>query len=61
MAILPKTVGDAPTAQRPIGFLPMIYRIWAAARAPMVRKWIKTKGTEDAWGGKSGSGAIDAA
>eukprot|EP00972_Heterocapsa_arctica_P081030 11940989-Heterocapsa_arctica.AAC.1 len=34
MAMLPKEAGDAPTAQRPIGLLPMVYRIWAAARSP---------------------------
>eukprot|EP00972_Heterocapsa_arctica_P078699 11604614-Heterocapsa_arctica.AAC.1 len=61
MAMLPKKAGDAPTAQRPIGLLPMIYRIWAAARSPEVRKWTKSKGRDDAWGGKSGAGAMDAA
>eukprot|EP00972_Heterocapsa_arctica_P102552 15113093-Heterocapsa_arctica.AAC.2 len=34
MAMLPKEVGDATTAQRPIGLLPVVYRIWAAARNP---------------------------
>eukprot|EP00972_Heterocapsa_arctica_P012360 1813991-Heterocapsa_arctica.AAC.1 len=57
--MLPKEVGDAPTAQRPIGLLPMVYRIWAAARSPDLRKWAKSKGQDDAWGGKPGARAID--
>eukprot|EP00972_Heterocapsa_arctica_P009501 1399857-Heterocapsa_arctica.AAC.1 len=59
--MLPKEAGDAPTAQRPIGLLPMVYRIWAAARNPEVRRWAKSKGQDDAWGGKPGAGAMDAA
>eukprot|EP00972_Heterocapsa_arctica_P009744 1433977-Heterocapsa_arctica.AAC.1 len=61
MAMLPKEVGHAPTAQRPIGLLPTVYRIWAAARSPEVRKWTEAKEKDDAWGGKSGAGALDAA
>eukprot|EP00972_Heterocapsa_arctica_P051440 7566477-Heterocapsa_arctica.AAC.1 len=59
--MLPKEAGDSPTAQRPIGLLPMVYRIWAAARNPEVGKWTKSKGQDDAWGGKPGAGAMDAA
>eukprot|EP00972_Heterocapsa_arctica_P081180 11963000-Heterocapsa_arctica.AAC.1 len=39
----------------------MVYRIWAAARSPEVRAWTKSRGQDDAWGGKPGSGAMDAA
>eukprot|EP00972_Heterocapsa_arctica_P012432 1825859-Heterocapsa_arctica.AAC.1 len=49
------------TARKPIGLLPMVYRIWAVARNPEARKWTKSKGSDDAWGGKSGAGALDAA
>eukprot|EP00972_Heterocapsa_arctica_P057798 8526643-Heterocapsa_arctica.AAC.1 len=59
--MLPKEAGDAPTAQRPIGLLPRVYRIWAAARNPEVRRWAKSRGQDDAWGGKPGAGAMDAA
>eukprot|EP00972_Heterocapsa_arctica_P012481 1833693-Heterocapsa_arctica.AAC.1 len=52
--MLPKEAGDAPISQRPIGLLLMVYRIWAAARNPEVRQ-------DDAWGGKPGAGAMDAA
>ncbi len=58
--MLPKEAGDDPTAQRPIGLLPMVYRIWAAARNPEVRKWTINRGQDDAWGGKPGAGAMDA-
>eukprot|EP00972_Heterocapsa_arctica_P068721 10154672-Heterocapsa_arctica.AAC.1 len=61
ICMLPKEAGDAPTAQRPIGLLPMVYRIWAAARNDEVRKWARSKGQDDAWGGKPGAGAMDAA
>eukprot|EP00972_Heterocapsa_arctica_P103533 15258830-Heterocapsa_arctica.AAC.1 len=39
----------------------MVYRIWAAARNPEVRKWAGSKGQDDTWGGKPGEGAMDAA
>eukprot|EP00972_Heterocapsa_arctica_P087539 12908609-Heterocapsa_arctica.AAC.1 len=50
MAMLPKEAGDAPTAQRLIGFLPMVYRIWAAARNLEIWKWTKAKEKDDTWG-----------
>eukprot|EP00972_Heterocapsa_arctica_P056261 8300871-Heterocapsa_arctica.AAC.1 len=39
----------------------MVYRIWAAARNPEVRRWAKSRGQDDPWGGKPGAGAMDAA
>eukprot|EP00972_Heterocapsa_arctica_P015616 2299027-Heterocapsa_arctica.AAC.1 len=39
----------------------LVYRIWAAARNPEIRRWAKSKGQDDALGGKPGAGAIDAA
>eukprot|EP00972_Heterocapsa_arctica_P061992 9139984-Heterocapsa_arctica.AAC.1 len=61
ICMLPKEVGDAPTAQRPIGLLPVVYRMLAAARNPEVRQWAKNRGQDDAWGSKPGAGAMDAA
>eukprot|EP00972_Heterocapsa_arctica_P084815 12493015-Heterocapsa_arctica.AAC.1 len=39
----------------------MVYRVRAAARNPEVRKWAKSRRQDDAWGGKPGAGAMDAA
>ncbi len=39
----------------------MGYRVWAAERSPEIGRWDLSKGQDDAWGGKPGAGAMDAA
>ena len=44
-----KGKGDEPLMQRNIGLLPCIYRVWAAARQPVVKRWRKDHGYAWAW------------
>ena len=59
VTLLPK--GDAvdPGGMRPIALLPLVYRIWAAARQPWVRRWARGPGDDGAE--VVGQGAADAA
>ena len=41
--MIPKTDGDAtPLGQRPLGVLPIVYRIWASARMGHLDGWFKS-------------------
>ena len=41
--ILEKTDGDStPLGQRPLGVLPVIYRVWASARMVQLEGWFKS-------------------
>ena len=43
IAMIPKTDGDAtPLGQRPLCVLPVVYRIWAAARMSQLEGWFKS-------------------
>ena len=61
VTLLPKKGDHGPMAQRPISLLPMIYRLWAAARAGMLKEWFAASGHESAWGQGLGKGADTAA
>ena len=61
VTLLPKKGDHGPMAQRPISLLPMIYRLWAAARAGMLKEWFAAAGHESAWGQGLGKGADTAA
>ena len=38
--MFPKTDGDAaPLGQRPLGVLPVVYRVWASARMVQLEDW----------------------
>ena len=39
VALLPKKGDHGPLAQRPISLLPMVYRLWAAARGAILKEW----------------------
>ena len=61
VALLPKKGDHAPLAQRPISLLPMIYRLWAAARGALLKEWFRENGHGSAWGQGQGRGADTAA
>ena len=44
VAMLPKGGSDEPGDRRPIVLLPVVYRLWAAARAGPLRDWLKVAG-----------------
>ena len=55
----PLRVGVVALTPRPIVLLPLVYRIWAAARRPEVRKWVAGAGADGAE--EPGRGADEAA
>eukprot|EP00972_Heterocapsa_arctica_P066736 9848072-Heterocapsa_arctica.AAC.1 len=61
VALLPKKDDTSPLSQRPISLLPFVYRIWAASRAHILKKWIADNGHSSAWGTGIGRGADTAA
>ena len=61
MALLPKKGDHGPLAQRPISLLPMVYRLWAAARGAILKEWFVREGHASAWGQGKGKGADTAA
>ena len=55
VALLPKKDDHGPLAQRPISLLPMVYKLWAAARGAILKEWFAREGHASAWGqGKGG-------
>ena len=43
IVMIPKTGGDStPLGQRPLCVLPVVYRIWAAARMSQLEDWFKS-------------------
>eukprot|EP00972_Heterocapsa_arctica_P004410 655462-Heterocapsa_arctica.AAC.1 len=40
VALLPKKDDTSPLSQRLISLLPFVYRLWAAARAHILKKWL---------------------
>ena len=50
VALLPKKNDHSPLAQRPISLLPMVYRLWAAARGAILKEWFTREGHPSAWG-----------
>ena len=61
VALLPKKGDHGPLAQRPISLLPMVYRLWAAARGAILKDWFVREGHASAWGQGKGKGADTAA
>ncbi|MCP4242474.1 MAG: hypothetical protein GY772_18115, partial [bacterium] len=39
--MIPKPGATDATGLRPIGLMPVVYRLWAAARQPFVRQWLR--------------------
>ena len=61
VALLPKKEDHGPLAQRPISLLPMVYKLWAAARGAILKEWFIREGRASAWGQGKGKGADTAA
>ena len=59
--MLPKKGDPSPLEQRPISLLPLVYRVWAAARGDLLRGWFAEQGHPSAWGQGAGRGADTAA
>ena len=59
IAMFPKTDGDSsPLGQRPLGVLPIVYRVWASARMGQLEGWFKSWVPDSAFG--SGRGSVEA-
>ncbi|MCP4245298.1 MAG: hypothetical protein GY772_32580, partial [bacterium] len=41
VSMIPKPGAVDATGLRPIGLMPVVYRLWAAARQPFVRQWLR--------------------
>ncbi|MCP4239887.1 MAG: hypothetical protein GY772_04935, partial [bacterium] len=41
VSMIPKPGAMDATGLRPIGLMPVVYRLWAAARQPFVRQWLR--------------------
>ena len=50
-----------PLAQRHISLLPMVYKLWAAARGAILKEWFIKEGHASAWGQGKVKGADTAA
>ena len=58
ISMILKTDGDAtPLGQRPLGVLPVVYRIWASARMGQLDGWFRSDSVFSAGGGR---GSVEA-
>ena len=61
IAMIPKTDGDAtPLGQRPLCVLPVVYRIWAAARMSQLDGWFKSWVPDSVFSAGGGRGSVEA-
>ena len=61
IAMIPKTDGDAtPLGQRPLCVLPVVYRIWAAARMSQLEGWFKSSVPDSVFSAGGGRGSVEA-
>ena len=61
VALLPRKDDHRPLTKRPISLLPMVYRLWAAARGAILKEWFVKEGHASALGQGKGKGADAAA
>ena len=61
VALLPKKDDHGPLAQRSISLLPMVYKLWAAARGAILKDWFAKQRHASAWGQDKSKGADTAA
>ena len=61
VVMLPKGEGGKPLAQRPIGLLPGIYRLWARIRVTDLKEVLEARRGHSEMGGKPGIGAGEVA
>ena len=61
IAMIPKTDGDAtPLGQRPLCVLPVVYRVWAAARMSQLEGWFKSWVPDSVFSAGGGRGSVEA-
>ena len=61
IAMIPKTDGNAtPLGQRPLSVLPVVYRIWAAARMGQLEGWFKSWVPDSVFSAGGGRGSVEA-
>ena len=61
IAMIPKTGGDStPLGQRPLCVLPVVYRIWAAARMGQLGDWFKSLVPDSVFSAGGGRGSVEA-
>ena len=61
ITMIPKTDGDAtPLGQRPLSVLPVVYRIWAAARMSQLEGWFKSWVPDSVFSAGGGRGSVEA-
>ena len=61
IVMIPKTDGDAtPLGQRPLGVLPVVYRIWASARMGQLEDWFKSWVPDSVFSAGGGRGSVEA-
>ena len=60
-ALIPKTDGDATLlGQRPLGVLPVVYRIWASARMVQLVDWFRSWVPQSVFSAGGGRGSVEA-
>ena len=61
IAMIPKTDGDsAPLGQRPLGVLPVVYRIWASARMGQLDDWFRSWVPDSVFSAGGSRGSVEA-
>ena len=61
IAMSPKADGDAgPLGQRPLGVLPIVYRIWASARVGQLDGWFRSWVPDSVFSAGGGRGSVEA-
>ena len=61
ITMIPKTDGDAtPLGQRPLGVLPVVYRIWASSRMVQLEGWFKSWVPDSVFSAGGGRGSVEA-
>ena len=61
IAIIPETDGDAtPLGQRPLGVLPMAYRIWASAWMLQLEDWFQSWVRDSVFSAGGGRSSVEA-
>ena len=59
--MIPKTDGDAtPLGQRPLSVLPIVYRVWAAARMGQLDGWFRFWVPDSVFSAGGGRGSVEA-
>ena len=59
--MITKTDGDAtPLGQRPLSFLPIVYRTWASSRMVQLEGWFKSWVPDSVFSAGGGRGSVEA-